>query len=141
MLAKKIISICLCAAVLSSQGMTVLAASHDDKVNLVSIVPFFVYINQANCTLSITKGVATINSYVSKTTSAIRLELTVTLQKNSNGNWANVRSWSTTSTSSLASISKTYTVLSGTYRAVANYSATGQNGTETGITYSNTVTY
>lgn len=140
MFVKKIL-ICLCLVGLSLQGMTVLAASYDTKIDSISVTPYFAYINQANCTLSITNGVATVNGYISKTTSSTKLELTVTLQKYLNGNWTSVQSWSTTSTSAIASISKTYTVSRGTYRAVACYSAIGQSGTETSKTVSTTVIY
>ncbi len=127
---------------LTVSAPTVLAAG---EVNVVpeSIVSIqYVYINQASTSLTISSsGTATVYGYVQKTPAGKNIYLSSTLQRNSNGTWSDVKSWSTSSTSSSASILETYQVSSGTYRVETYYYVSGDGGYESGTIYSKTVTY
>ncbi|AUS97370.1 hypothetical protein CDQ84_12590 [Clostridium thermosuccinogenes] len=127
---------------LTVSAPTVLAAG---EVNVApeSIVSIqYVYINQASTSLTISSsGTATVYGYVQKTPAGKNIYLSSTLQRNSNGTWSDVKSWSTSSTSSSASILETYQVSSGTYRVETYYYVSGDGGYESGTIYSKTVTY
>ena len=127
---------------LTVSAPTVLAAG---EVNVApeSIVSIqYVYINQASTSLTISSsGTATVYGYVQKTPAGKNIYLSSTLQRNSNGTWSNVKSWSASSTSSSASILETYQVSSGTYRVETYYYVSGDGGYESGTVYSKTVTY
>jgi hypothetical protein len=102
----------------------------------------YTYINQASTSLSISAGgTATIYGFVQKTPAGKSIYLSSTLQRNTNGTWSNVKSWSASSTSSSASILETYQVSSGTYRVETYYYVSGDGGYESGTVYSKTVTY
>jgi hypothetical protein len=102
---------------------------------------FFVYTNKASSTLNISNGKATIRGYVQKTPSGKRIELTSTLERYSGGSWTEVESWSTSSTSSSASISKTCQVSKGKYRVATDYTVSGASNPDSGTVYSRIVTY
>ena len=127
---------------LTVSAPTVLAAG---EVNVApeSIVSIqYVYINQASTSLTISSsGTASVYGYVQKTPAGKNIYLSSTLQRNSNGTWSDVKSWSTSSTSSSASILETYQVSSGTYRVETYYYVSGDGGYESGTIYSKTVTY
>jgi hypothetical protein len=102
----------------------------------------YTYINQASTSLSISSsGTATVYGFVQKTPAGKSIYLSSTLQRNSNGTWSNIKSWSASSTSSSASILETYQVSSGTYRVETYYYVSGDGGYESGTVYSKTVTY
>lgn len=102
----------------------------------------YVYINQASTSLSISAGgTATVYGFVQKTPAGKSIYLSSTLQRNYNGTWSDVTSWSASSTSSSASILETYQVSSGTYRVETYYYVSGDGGYESGTVYSKTVTY
>ena len=102
----------------------------------------YTYINQASTSLSISAGgTATVYGFVQKTPAGKYIYLSSTLQRNSNGTWSDVTSWSASSTSSSASILETYQVTSGTYRVETYYYVSGDGGYESGTVYSKTVTY
>jgi hypothetical protein len=102
----------------------------------------YTYINQASTSLSISSsGTATVYGFVQKTPAGKSIYLSSTLQRNSNGTWSNIKSWSASSTSSSASILETYQVSSGTYRVEMYYYVSGDGGYESGTVYSKTVTY
>jgi hypothetical protein len=102
----------------------------------------YTYINQASTSLSISaRGTATVYGFVQKTPAGKSIYLSSTLQRNSNGTWSDVKSWSASSTSSSASILETFQVSSGTYRVETYYYVAGDGGYESGTVYSKTVTY
>jgi hypothetical protein len=127
---------------LTVSAPTVLAAGEANVApeSIVSIQ--YVYINQASTSLTISSsGTATVYGYVQKTPAGKNIYLSSTLQRNSNGTWSDVKSWSASSTSSSASILETYQVSSGTYRVETYYYVSGDGGYESGTIYSKTVTY
>jgi hypothetical protein len=102
----------------------------------------YTYINQASTSLSISaRGTGTVYGFVQKTPAGKSIYLSSTLQRNSNGTWSNVKSWSASSTSSSASILETFQLSSGTYRVETYYYVSGDGGYESGTVYSKTVTY
>lgn len=102
----------------------------------------YTYINQASTSLSISAGgTATVYGFVQKTPAGKYIYLSSTLQRNSNGTWSDVTSWSASSTSSSASILETYQVTSGTYRVETYYYVSGDGGYESDEIFSKTVTY
>ncbi|MEZ0537293.1 hypothetical protein ACAG39_08570 [Caldicellulosiruptoraceae bacterium PP1] len=133
------LSILLILSVLTSTALAAeeTIAKQDSEVSIQ-----YVYINQASTSLTISaSGTATVYGYVQKTPAGKNIYLTSTLQRYSNGSWANVKSWSKSSTSSSASILETYQVSSGTYRVETYYYVSGDGGYESGTIYSKTVTY
>ena len=143
MLRKRIVSLgaCLMMAVTFSLPVHAETATLSEPAGAPISIQY-VNINDASSYLTISSdGDASIKGYVKKTSSGDNISLTVTLQRSSGGSWENVTSWSKTTTSPSASISKTYSVSSGTYRVKTAYSVTGDGGTESGVVYSKTVTY
>ena len=143
MLRKKIVSLgaCLIMAAVFSLPVHAEAATLSEAIGAPISVQY-VYINKASSSLNISDdGSAAIKGYVQRTKSGKSIELTVTLQCYSRGSWSDVESWSKSTTSSLAYISKTYEVDSGKYRVKTGYSVSGDDGTESGTVYSKTVTY
>ncbi|HHW21468.1 MAG TPA: hypothetical protein GXX26_01115 [Clostridiaceae bacterium] len=86
-------------------------------------------------------GTAHISGFVQCTSSGKYIMLTCTLQRLENGTWNHVYSWTTTSTSSYASIDKTYTVSKGTYRVRTEYHVFAGDDHEWGTVDSVTVIY
>ena len=124
----------------STPGALAMGETSAAPESVVSIQ--YVYINQASTSLSISAGgTATVYGFVQKTPAGKSIYLSSTLQRNSNGTWSNVKSWSASSTSSSASILETYQVSKGTYRVETYYYVSGDGGYESGTVYSKTVTY
>ncbi|KUO63213.1 MAG: hypothetical protein APF84_13590 [Gracilibacter sp. BRH_c7a] len=138
MLTKKLLSLGICMLLLLSFSTPVLAAEQNTSS---PIGVYYVYINQASSTLSISNGTAIVNGYVQRTPAGTSIQITSTLQRYSSGSWVAVKSWSKTSTSFSASISETYPVSSGTYRVATYYAVSGPGGTESGTVYSTTESY
>ena len=127
---------------LTVSAPTVLAAGEANAASGSIVSIQYVYINQASTSLSISAGgTATVYGFVQKTPAGKSIYLSSTLQRNSNGTWSNVKSWSASSTSSSASILETFQVSSGTYRVETYYYVSGDGGYESGTVYSKTVTY
>lgn len=141
MLSKKIVSLGMSVLLMSSISAPAFAANAVPPSVSSPPIMFFVYTNKASSTLNIANGKATIRGYVQKVPSGKRIELTSTLERYSGGSWAAVQSWSTSSTSSSASISKTYQVSKGKYRVATDYTVSGTSNSESGTVYSRTVTY
>lgn len=139
---KKLISIAICVLLIFSVPFPVLASGASVSLPQGSAMsPLYTYINSASSSLSISSGgTAAIKGYVSKTPYGKSIYLEVTLQKYSGG-WSDVRTWTQSSTSPSASISKTLDVSKGTYRVKAYFSVSGGSGSESGTVYSKTVTY
>ena len=124
----------------STPGALAMGETSAAPESVVSIQ--YVYINQASTSLSISAGgTATVYGFVQKTPAGKYIYLSSTLQRNSNGTWSDVTSWSASSTSSSASILETYQVSKGTYRVETYYYVSGDGGYESGTVYSKTVTY
>ncbi|WP_416200560.1 MAG: Fibronectin type-III domain-containing protein [Thermocaproicibacter melissae] len=124
----------------STPGALAMGETSAAPESVVSIQ--YVYINQASTSLSISAGgTATVYGFVQKTPAGKSIYLSSTLQRNYNGTWSDVTSWSASSTSSSASILETYQVSSGTYRVETYYYVSGDGGYESGTVYSKTVTY
>jgi len=124
----------------STPGALAMGETSAAPESVVSIQ--YVYINQASTSLSISAGgTATVYGFVQKTPAGKSIYLSSTLQRNSNGTWSNVKSWSASSTSSSASILETFQMSSGTYRVETYYYVSGDGGYESGTVYSKTVTY
>lgn len=140
MFTKKAVSLFASILVLLSVSSPAFAAGPTPSSQSAPIHLFYVYINSASSSLSISNGTATVNGYVQRTSSGKKITLESTLQQYSKGYWHAVKSWSASSTSYSASISKNYGVSSGTYRVATYYSVSGASGTESDTVYSRTVT-
>jgi len=140
---KSFLSAALGALLLLTVSAPIMLAAGEANAASGSIVSIqYVYINQASTSLSISAGgTATVYGFVQKTPAGKSIYLSSTLQRNSNGTWSNVKSWSASSTSSSASILETFQVSSGTYRVETYYYVSGDGGYESGTVYSKTVTY
>lgn len=140
MLSKKIISFAVSALILFFAACPALAASTPRLAEKSSPIHVdYVYINRASSTLSISNGTAHIFGYVQRTTAGKKIYVESTLERYSGGSWDEVASWSASSNSSSASISKTYKVAGGTYRVATYYSVSGSGGSESDTLYSKTV--
>jgi len=140
MLSKKIISFTASALIVFYAACPALAASTPRSTKESSPIHVdYVYINRASSTLSISNGTAHIFGYVQRTTSGKRIYVESTLESYSGGSWDEVASWSTSSSSYSASVSKTYKVSKGTYRVATYYSVSGSSGSESDTLYSRTV--
>lgn len=64
-----------------------------------------------------------------------------TLERYSGGSWNEVASWSTSSSSYSASVTKNYRVSGGKYRVATYYSVSGATGSESDTLYNKTVSY
>jgi hypothetical protein len=122
-------------------GTAYAASIETPTVTLGVLVAASIYINQASSTLSISSGSASIKGYAQKTPAGDSIQLISTLQYYSSGSWIAKQSWSVYTTSSSANISETYQVPRGTYRVATSYIISGGSGSESGIVYSDTVTY
>lgn len=142
MLSKKIISLTASVLVAFSAASPALAASTPKLTKESTPVHVdYVYINRADSTLSISNGTAHIFGYVQRTTSGKTIYVESTLERYSGGSWDEVASWSASSNSYSASVSKTYRVSGGTYRVATYYSVSGSSGSESDTLYSKTVSY
>ncbi|MVB12317.1 hypothetical protein CAFE_30500 [Caprobacter fermentans] len=140
MLSKKIISFTASALIVFYAACPALAASTPRSTKESSPIHVdYVYINRASSTLSISNGTAHIFGYVQRTTSGKRIYVESTLESYSGGSWNEVASWSASSSSYSASVSKTYRVSGGTYRVATYYSVSGSSGSESDTLYSKTV--
>ena len=77
------------------------------------------------------------------TRSGYRAGITIDLQKNTNGSWNTIKSWSKTSTTDYAYLSNDWYVVSGTYRLQLTHTAYTSSGSlvELVIKHSKIVTY
>ena len=150
MFKKKVLSMAMVVCLLFSGSVTANAQVVDDLgiVNDggIAIAPFYSYTNNTSTTLSVSgSGTATalanINGYSGTTT---KVAITMTLQKKGgllNLSWNDVTSWSQTFNSHSGTLSKTYSVSSGTYRVKAVYVAYSGSNSETITSYSGEVKY
>lgn len=137
MLSKKIISLAASILVAFSAASPALAASTPRPLERPSSIHVdYVYINRANSTLSISNNTAHIFGYVQRTASGKTIYVKSTLERYSGGSWDEVASWSASSNSYSASVSKTYRVSSGTYRVATYYSVSGSGSSESDTLYS-----
>jgi hypothetical protein len=105
------------------------------------ITPFYVHINQASTSLEISGGTAYITGTVEKTSSGKSIYLNCVLQKQSGSSWTSVQQWSASSSGNSATLSKSYSVSSGTYRVRMYYYVTAADGSvESDTMYSKTAT-
>lgn len=139
MMSKKLITLFASALVVLSVSCPAFAASPVQTSKPIPVHALYVYINYASSSLSISGGTATVNGYVQRTAAGKEIYLESTLERYSGGLWYGVASWSSSSSSYSASISKSYKVSSGTYRVATYYSVSGSNGTESNTVYSKTV--
>ena len=131
----------LCFMVVSTTGAFAMG-----KTGLTTEQNFSVlnaYINQVKTTLSISaNGIATVYSFVQKSTNGEEIYLSSTLQRNSNGYWSNVENWFVCTNSSSATISEEYLVTHGEYRVETNYYVSGYDGGyDCGTVYSAVIDY
>ena len=142
MLSKKIISFAASVLIVFSTVCPALAANTSRPSEKSSPIHVdYAYINRASSTLSISNGTAHIWGYVQRTTSGKIIYVESTLERYSGGSWNKVASWSASSNSYSASVSRTYRVSGGTYRVATYYSVSGQTGSESDMLYSKTVSY
>lgn len=141
---KKLLSFVLCSLLIISASVPVSAAVEykEYQPRYIIITPYYVNIDKATSTLSISSnGQATIKGIVEKTPSGSTIYVTATLQRANNNSWEDIKSWSTSSTSSAAWISEKHTVSKGKYRVATSFMVYGTGGAESGTVYSKTVTY
>lgn len=145
---KKVLSVILSAIICCSVGLSTQAVS---VINLDDIQisnsdniaqPYYIYTSSVNVTLSNSSGNAkcttTVNGYVD---TATKIKITMTLQKKTLFWWSKDTSWTTTVSDYYASLSKTASVGSGTYRVKAECVVYSGSASETITQYSSERTF
>lgn len=144
---KKLAVLSLTATLLMGNGLMVYAQGSEtyipemmNQTSTVAISPFWENINSVDAYLYISNGTAEADSYVSAANKSAKISGTVVLQKNQNGSWVNVKSWSMSGTGS-AFVNDTYSVTkSVSYRIKTTVKVTYNGVTENVTKYSSTVT-
>lgn len=98
------------------------------------------YINYANCTLSINGGTATIGVSVRGVSSVTKITAEIKLQKKVVFWWTS-QTWTETVYSNRLDLTKTQSVGTGTYRAIAKITVWSGNNTETTTVTTSEVVY
>lgn len=140
---KKVISILLTLALFCFMGFSSEAAASSNISTITSFEsgntaqPYYNYTSSVNVTLSNSSGNAKcttiVNGYVGTTT---KIKITMTLQKKTLFWWSKDTSWTTTVSDYYASMSKTASVNSGTYRIKAECVVYSGSASETITQYS-----
>ncbi len=143
---RNLIAVCLvvCFALLSN----IIALASEAKPEVLEkdgiISPRMTYFAYLATGIDIdSSGLATAYAYCdvdAGSTSSISI-YTELQQKQSNGSWKTIKSWSETSYGDYCELYEEYYVTGGQYRNKSTYTAYGAYGTETIEQYSNTYTY
>lgn len=80
------------------------------------IQPYYTYAKECTAVLQIASDTAYCDVSVTGSTSVTKIEITMTLQKKTLWWWGDKEEWTTTVSSTMAGITKTASVSSGTYR-------------------------
>lgn len=119
----KLISVLLAATALFSTGSVF--AENTNQTRAISpgetISPQFIALENKDCRLTISSGVATCYGYT-KTSSGYIARVTVELQK-LDGTWETIKTWNKMGSGMTAIINETYSVGSGTYRLKTTHQA------------------
>lgn len=100
------------------------------------IVPFYDYTSSCTTALSISGGSASCKSYLNGKSTVTKIAIKMTLQKKALLWWSEVETWNETYNATLASLTKTKTVGSGTYRVKTVYTVYSGGASETITDYS-----
>ena len=146
---KRILSILMAAVMLFSLGTVVSAESESLTENESSVInyiegneiqPLYSYTNTVSTTISISNGQATcytkVNGYSGTTT---KIQIKMTLQKKTLFWWSDQQSWSSTTNGYTATLAKTASVGSGTYRVKAEITVYSGTKSESITQYSQEV--
>ena len=107
-----------------------------------NISPRYANINQADATLSVSSGTATVRATISGVSKVTKVTVYAYLQQYTGGTWKNVASWSQSANSTSTTLVKTASVSSGyTYRVQASCYAYVGSSSENATAYSGSVYY
>lgn len=127
---KKILASFIALLMITLLAVPALAVESDSYSSDSMMTPNYTYIWQMSAGLKISSaGKAHCSGSVDISDDSFHAELTITLQKKSNGTWVNVKSWSDSETGKSALIiEEDYYVANGTYRVTTTakiYNSTG----------------
>ncbi len=129
---KKVLSICLSFVMMFSFAVSVNAQNPD-----YSVMPCYEYTEENAETLTISNGTATcISRLTGILGTTTKIEITMTLEKKTLWWWSEEESWSQTYNYHQATLTKTHSVGSGTYRVKAVYVVYSGTQSETITSYS-----
>lgn len=140
-----LMGLAVCFALLGSQT-TLASPAKTETVGIEGVIsPLMTYFSYLCTDLDIRgSGLTTSLAYCDVdrgSTSSISI-LTELQQKQSNGSWQTIKSWTATSYGDYCEVYKEYYVAKGQYRNKSTYTAYGvSGGSESIIQYSNTYTY
>lgn len=124
---KRIASLALAMLLLFTGSFAVNAAIADNNI----AQPLLDYTSSATVGISISSGTAYCESQLIGYSSTDKIKITMTLQKKTLLWWSEVDTWTTTYYDSVALMSKSCTVGSGTYRVKAEFTAYCGSDSET----------
>lgn len=123
-------------------GISVYAVGDETPDVAKGIVPYTMYIDDAQSRLSISSGKATVSSYVEGRSDVTKVKITAKLQKYENGKWKTIETFTKSSNGTIVTISGTYSVTKGyTYRVSNIVTAYCGSASETKTITSNQVEY
>lgn len=125
----------LCIMLITSIRIPIAATEESEPP--IAISPLYTHISYTTTSLANVSGKASCTAKISAYSSSSDLKAFIYLERYSNGTWSTYISDYTTKTGSSLTLSKTFSVSSGTYRLKASYYANGENT----IKYSATVTF
>ena len=141
---KKPISICLAVLILTLLTVPAYAVEVGNYTTESVMSPQFTYIWQMSAGLGInSSGKAHCAGSVDVASMTYSAKLTVTLERNKNGSWSTVQSWTGTGVGPGLIVEEDYYVVQGTYRVKTTAQAYNSEGTllETQSIYSAKKTY
>lgn len=107
-----------------------------------NISPRYANINQADATLSVSSGTATVRATISGVSKVTKVTVYAYLQQYTGGTWKTVANWSQSANASSTTLVKSAIVSSGyTYRVQATCYATASSTTESTTVQSSSVYY
>ena len=123
----KFISVALATTAILSTGVAYAEAAQQTRATASGeiVSPRFLAMQDIDASFSISSGTAYCYGYT-KVQSGYTAKVKVELQKN-NGSWTTVKTWTKTSTGTIAKVDETYSVGSGSYRLKVTHEAL-QNG-------------
>lgn len=129
---KRIASLALAMLLFFTGSFAVNAAIADDNI----IQPLYDYTSSTSVNMVIKNGTANCSAQLVGYASTDKIKITLTLQKKTLLWWNEVDTWTTTYYTNVATISKSCSVGSGTYRVKAEFTAYCGSDSETITTYS-----
>lgn len=137
---KKVLALCLTLCLAVGIAPVSFAAQPNESG---MIAPYAAYIRDEDCALKISGKTATVTASVTGQTGiATKCKVTAMLQRElSSGSWVTVKSWTDQQDSRKASVSETYSVISGeTYRVKATVTVWAGEQSESMTIYSDSKT-